>query len=408
MNILLIPSWYPILEGDLSGIFFKEQAMLLTERGGFRFHTIVWGQERSYESIRNPFKVIAGAITTPFAHVTVSEPVRGFFEYRFKATTWNEDLLSGNTAAIASRIVGILPDIEKVNGRIDVVHAHVAYPGGLIAQKVSKKTGIPYIVTEHMGPFPFPRFLFSDGTLKRVISDAYSSASRVTAVSRSLALRMNDFGIRVHNITPNFIDENKFSSNTEYVSESPAEKSVLTVCSLKPEKGIEDYLDAIAAAIRINPSASDGFVFRIAGDGHPTYKRFLNEKVARLGLEERVIFLGPLSRQEAMIEFSKCTFFALTSRHESFGIVYIEALASGKPILATDCGGPADIVSENNGFLVKVGAPLSIAHGLIHLFKNIDRFDPVAIREFFLSHFSAITGVAQWRAIYESVANFKE
>lgn len=404
MNVLLLPSWYPVERNDLSGIFFKEQALLVARHSDITMHIMVWGQERSYVSVRKPVKLLTGIFRTRLSKVHTTTIGPRAIEYRFKAASWNEDLFHGNMKAIAKRISDIAREITERYGEIDVIHAHVSYPAGYLARLVSARTGIPYIMTEHMGPFPFPRFLTREGRLKPVISEALRYARCVTAVSCDLAGRIRAFGERVDSVTPNFIDGDFFAPPDGTAgSKKTAQRTVLTICALRPAKGLEEYLEAIAIAVSGSKADFDGTRFRIGGDGPETYKSYLLKKAEDLGISDRITWLGSLSREQALLEYQSCDVFALASRLESFGVVYIEALACGKPILATDCGGPADIVTSANGVLVKTADPHSIADGLSVVVRHIGEYNSELIRRDFLGRFSASHGAYLWKGVYQSI-----
>mgnify|MGYP003503500790 CR=1 FL=1 len=83
------------------------------------------------------------------------------------------------------------------------------------------------------------------------------------------------------------------------------------------------------------------------------------EKITSYSLElkgknEQIIFLGALSRDDVAKWMNKCDCFVLPSRYETFGVVYIEALASGRPVIGALNGGAEDIINNLNGYLVPI------------------------------------------------------
>ena len=78
---------------------------------------------------------------------------------------------------------------------------------------------------------------------------------------------------------------------------------------------------------------------------------------------------------------NNCDTFVLASRYETFGVVYIEALACGKPVIATKCGGPNSIVNENNGYLVNIDDIEALSNSMKLMFQNIENYDARLIRK---------------------------
>ena len=152
---------------------------------------------------------------------------------------------------------------------------------------------------------------------------------------------------------------------------------------MKPQKGVIDLLDAIKTT---NDTISN-VSFRIGGDGDKLKE--YTEYSRKLNLDDKVEWLGKISREESLKEYQNCDAFILTSHHETFGVVLTEAIACGKPVIATRCGGPEDIVSKNNGLLVEKHNTEQISKAIIYMIKNKKKYDPIKIREDFLGKFSS-------------------
>jgi glycosyltransferase involved in cell wall biosynthesis len=102
-------------------------------------------------------------------------------------------------------------------------------------------------------------------------------------------------------------------------------------------------------------------------------------------------------------EFENCDCFVLPSRHESFGVVYVQAIACGKPIIATRCGGPEHIVTPENGLLVDIASPSQLAKALHDMFTFRDNYDAKLIRQQFLDRFSLPVVVNKIERVYRDV-----
>ena len=116
----------------------------------------------------------------------------------------------------------------------------------------------------------------------------------------------------------------------------------------------------------------------IVGDGH--LKSDLKRMVKNLGIEKNVEFFGTLTREKMPIVFNSAHCLIMGSRKETFGVVFIEALACGIPIIATKCDGPLHIVQKENGLLVNIEDAQGMYDAMKFLYKNIKTYDANKIR----------------------------
>ena len=93
----------------------------------------------------------------------------------------------------------------------------------------------------------------------------------------------------------------------------------------------------------------------------------LKQLTKDLKIQEYVTFTGKYERKQFAEELHKSDCFVLVSRDETFGIVYVEAMACGVPAIASMCGGPSDIIDDSNGLLV----PMGDSHALSKAMKKI-------------------------------------
>jgi glycosyltransferase involved in cell wall biosynthesis len=97
-----------------------------------------------------------------------------------------------------------------------------------------------------------------------------------------------------------------------------------------------------------------------------------------------------------------CDVFVLSSIVETFGVVLIEVLAVGKPVVATKCGGPEDIVNQDNGILVPTKDVHALAEAMYNIYLNINKYDASLIRNDCISRFGKDSFVEKLRHIYKS------
>lgn len=393
MNVLIIPSWYPNEASPLSGIFTQEQAeAIVAIKPEVNLFVSKWGHDFSALSVREPWKwpkKIWWAWTERKNLINKRNDVYEVFNAKLN---WSKSLPLGGIQQLIEVNHRNFNLIQKKFGKIDLIHAHVSYPAGYIASILSREFDVPYIITEHMSPFPFPSLMKNDYPIPE-ISQAFNQASTTIAVSKSLADRIASFGYLRPQVIPNLVDERIFNL------EKPASKKTIffTLCGITAQKGIDHLLEAIALW---NPSAED-FEFRIGGSGPMlhTYQAQAKE----LGICKLVKWLGHINRVDAPNLFQQCHIYVMPSRHETFGVVYAEAIACGKPIIATRCGGPESIVNENNGKLVDVGNIQDLSNTMREMSNKLEAYDPKIIREDFEERFSRKAIASQILNLYENV-----
>lgn len=400
MNVFVVPSWYPSTDYPLNGIYVQEQVLkLCTSHVSVHVGISLWGQKdnRLLLWVGKPFQTIAKLISatrTPSS----KKLLPNLIEYISPTFTWSRRIKRGNIANIISMNMQNLEAFEADFGPADIIHAHVGYPAGYIAMELARKRQIPYILTEHMGPFPSRYDTDSTGQLAPFYRQAYQQAAANIAVSPSLANNMAAMGIQRIQVIPNFVNEEYFKPAPASTTNLKQPFTFFTLGSITPEKGINQLLLAIKALTETEKSVA----FRIGGEGaySEEYKAFAKE----LGIENYITWLGLLKREEALVEHQKCNAFVLPSLHESMGITYVEALACGKPIIATKCGGPEFILSEANGLLIEKNDIPALATAMQHLIQNRVNYSSQRIRQDFVNRFSSQAVIPQLLQLYQNVA----
>jgi glycosyltransferase involved in cell wall biosynthesis len=141
----------------------------------------------------------------------------------------------------------------------------------------------------------------------------------------------------------------------------------------------------------------------IAGDG--PLRGMVEQQIGRLGLAGSVRLLGYRGRdQVAQLMREECDLLVLASRSETFGVVLIEALACGKPVVATRCGGPESIVTDPAlGLLCEVDDPGSLSQALGSAIQRLPQYSPATIRRFACDRFDYRHLAGKLAAAYRDV-----
>lgn len=197
-------------------------------------------------------------------------------------------------------------------------------------------------------------------------ADAVITASGSTFDEANRIVRNAD---KVH-LIPNGVDLKRFNP---HIDGSHLRKKlcvegrtiVFTLRTHKPQYGLE-YL---IRAIPIVAKEKDDVIFVIGGDG-PLMK--FNQQLANaIGAQDKVIFVGAISRDQVPYYYAMSTVTVVPSVQEAFGLVVSEAMACGKPVIGTKVGGiPDQIIDGYNGFLVKPRSSTEIAEKILLLLNN--------------------------------------
>lgn len=208
------------------------------------------------------------------------------------------------------------------------------------------RMNVPYVVHFH-SPLPWHPPTGRLGKLKKMfLVQLLKRAQKLIAVSntsRQLVEKGGELPDQLWEIVHNSIDVQEFAQpNPQQVQELrqtfKADQHVLltTVARLSPEKGYTDLIEAIPRILHKIPNAR----FLWAGEGGA--RNQIETQIQARGLEDHVEFLGHREDVPALLGASDV--FLFPSRHESFGIVFVEALAAGLPIVANDINAAREVV----------------------------------------------------------------
>jgi glycosyltransferase involved in cell wall biosynthesis len=257
-------------------------------------------------------------------------------------------------------------------GRPDVLHAHNALYGGMLAARLSRKFKIPLVLTEHSS-------FLARGTvstrLRRRAAACYRAAKALLVVSPSLGAQLEQTvgsAARSWKWVPNVIDPDWLAQPLQRSAPGVGFR-ILAIGNLI---SLKDHATVLRAFAMLHRQQTGQLV--IAGDG-PEEDR-LRELARDLGIAGETIFTGRLSRNQLLAEFDRASCLVLPSRFETFGVVLIEALARGVPLVATRCGGPECIVNFANGRLVPAGDVSALRDAIDAVLENLMDFEPEILR----------------------------
>lgn len=278
----------------------------------------------------------------------------------------------------------------------DVVHVHWWFPGGLAAWPGA--LAAPVVLTSHGTDL----FLADrSAPLRWLASRVLPAAAQVTVISSPLATRAEALGVARERITvvPMPVPMPAPLPQGAMPPRAPVPGRILFLGRLVARKGAHVALEAFA---RLASDSGDAHL-RIVGDGPE--RATLESQAAALGVADRVTFVGAVPPSAVAGEYARASVFVMPAitdwkgEQEGFGLVLVEAMRAGVPVVASASGGIVDIVRDGvNGRLVPEGDAASLALAIAPLLRHpgeaaalgdaarrdvTDRYAPAAIARTF-------------------------
>lgn len=308
--------------------------------------------------------------------------------------TWRLEM--GHSGLARTRILfretaATIRAVRAMGSPPDLLHAHV-FTIGPHALACKLILGIPYVVTEHFSRFRRTDFRWYH-QLQAVVTLPF--ASRILVVSQPLAHAMRRKGVvGRYEIIPNPVDTVAFRPT----SFPPGETLNLTaVGKLVPHKGTDLLLRAIALI------GDRKVKLVVIGDG--PCRMHLESLTRSLGIQDRVTFIGVVSRLEVSQRLKDAHALVVPSRLETFSVAAAEALAAGRPVLSTRCGGPETFIGHDEGVVVESGRPDALAEGIQVLRERLlaGEFEPLHLSRSAEEKFSFTSIARRLEQTYERV-----
>lgn len=303
---------------------------------------------------------------------------------------------------LAYILAGLWAGLRLISlNRPDIIHTHFAVPSGALAWLLSVLTGIPYILTAHLGDVPggVPE---KTGKWFRWIEPfthpIWKRAKKVIAVSehtRQLALQHYPVNVQV---VPNGADVKHLAPSQITVNTPPR---LVFAGRFVPQKNPFAIIQVLSQLKDLNWTCS------MLGDG-PLFEDVKRE-IEKTGMSERYDLPGWVTPDTVLEHFSKSDILFMPSLSEGLPVVGVQALATGLAIVASEIGGFLDLVdSEKNGYLIDVQDIPAFSRVLRKMISNpkiLLQFREASLEK---SHkFDIEKVVGQYEAILQDVVNGK-
>ena len=374
MKLFIIPSWYPTKLYPKSGSLFRERAQIL-HQSEFKIHVI--------NSTIHPLRDIVNQSNIS-KNATEFIDEFGFSTLQIEAINNAPKYESGAFSQQKKMWNKLFQDALEKYDVPDYVLIYSSIWAGVSLVETLQKMKIPMGVSEHMKEFILP-----NGFTKKQLNGiqrCYNHASFIAATSKPLLERMkNRFPESLEKMTliPNPVDTSLFKPNRQ-ISKKQNNPFHFIACGLfRDEKEFPNLINAFSQVTQTYDCC-----LTLVGEGKQ--ENLLRKLVEKLNLEKRVSFSGYLPPIKLVEEMTKSHALVLSSSVETFGMVIVEAMACGLPVVATRCGGPEFTIHEKTGILVEPNNVNSLANGMVKMIIQYSNFDSNEIRNYTVEKFSTI------------------
>ena len=380
MHVLMLPSWYSTCDRPLAGGFFRDQAVALA-RGGARVG-VAYVEDRSLKQFSLP-----RLADTHFQKET--SEADGVTTLRMKG--WNTFRQTTPGAWIWVALMRrLVREYARRCGVPDVVHGHCALWAGTAAVQAAADLKRPAVITEHNS-------VMLNGGLspehRSIAAAAYRQANEVLAVSEALLKSVQPIADRSGRVVPNTVDTDFFTRPATARVRQPF--TFLSIGNLVKSKRFDLLVRAFARMFGGDPA------FRLVIVGAGEQEAALRALVAGTGTSSQVELTGALDRNEVRQRMWDANALVLPSAFETFGVVLVEALATGLPVIASRCGGPQEIVTDGVGMLVETDSEDALAAALVA--SSSRSYDESRLRQYAVGRYSYAAVARELSDVYAHV-----
>ena len=404
---VLVVGWYPSAEDPIAGRFVADQAAALAATGRVR----PWAASFEPFWLHGDLSLRTRAADAwPAAVRMAAAEGRAIFP---EGAFGPSGVPVVHLGAAAGRSAGAGRDNEAIHreralqalvdgaGRhVDLIHAHVGYPEGAAAARVAARIGVPLVLTEHA---TFLARIFANPAHRARYAEAVRSAARVVAVGSALAAQIR---AEMPHAAPKLVVIPNTVDVAAFPLQGPDDRDpdeLLWVGYRREVKGTGTLLRAFARVRAARP----GTVLRLVGRSTTGEEEAgWHQLAAELGIADAVRFDPPADRAGVAAAMARAGLFVHPGTRETFGIVAVEALASGMPVVATDSGGVTEVLGPDPGALgalVPHSDPAALADAILATLARRQSFDPARLRAHAESRYGAPAVAGRIADLYDEV-----
>lgn len=351
MIILHIPSWFPHPQKPLDGNFILRQIATVSEQTtSIVLHHI----DQSYREICEKQTDRHIIFRPVLAHEGTSK-IQMFRAYSYE-----------------------VKKIIKKYGKPDIIHLHVALPLGPLAVFLSKRYGIPLVISEHWSVYQTQNRGQLSWKQKWLLHQIYRQAKHLTTVSDNLhdAITATVSSARKVPYTQisNAVDTTAFHAEKTTV-QSRAVKRILHISTL--DNQAKNILGILRTVKALHQKRSD-FELNII---HDLRNESVEQYIQENGLQEIIHLMGRKSEVEVAQAIRDCDFMLQFSNYENQPCVLLESFCCGKPVIATAVGGIPEIANKHNARLIGPRDEKMLLNETDYMLDHFQEYDPALISQ---------------------------
>lgn len=376
MYTLLVSGLYPTKDKPQSGIFIHKHAKAIAK---FCPVVSVSVQEHAVEDFLE-IREEGG----------VQSYVAGFRPSVLPAGPLRNLQQASRKLSVANKV---LHEVQADHGLPIRVHGYMYGWGFHMARALHRRWKVPYYLGEVWSGYAFGEFGRLPGYRKRMTATQVRGATGVNVLSTFLRDSMVACGLNNRfTITPAIVDDpgppKPFPSGPEIV--------IYHIADFRDKKkNTSGLIKAFTAAHRTEPRLR----LHIIGDGAD--EAMLKQLAREAGLlGSAIIFEGVMPNTEVYRHLSRAAFYITSSHIETFNTANLEALACGRPIITTDCGGPSDYFRPEIGLMVSKADDRALETAILEMARNYTDYDPAALHRYALEYFGYDAVKDKFREMY--------
>ena len=383
MNVLWLVSWYPNKLNPYEGDFIQRHAVAVSS---FCKVTVIYVSQAG-----------ENFDTTQNSHIqkqneNLCEKIY-FFAFKKTGVKLLDKIIYN--LKFYKTYKKILSEHIHESGRPGLIHVHVPIKAGLLARWVKKKWNIPYIVSEQSSWYNNKyqdSFDNKSSRYKQNTRNVFKSANAITNVSATIGQVLQKlFDLKEVKTIHNTVDVSLF----KYTNRSLKKIRFIHVSTLTHQKNVEGILQAT----KLLSEKYNNFELVIVGPITSEQIMLIN----RLGISSHVTYTGEIPYSEVAVQMQDSSAFILFSRHENFPCVIIEALCSGLPCIASNVGGVAEAITDDNGILVDSENETHLSEAMAKMLVEYSKYDRAMIADDAKRRYSYATIGEHFFNLYKSI-----